>query len=81
MIFFKTLFGVLLYRCFCFIVFFPTCLQKKMDQMADLIKRLKLCVRWFKKVDEGLIQEKEKLQSELEAADKKCSDTGKFLFL
>ncbi|XP_061336433.1 kinesin-like protein KIN-14C [Gastrolobium bilobum] len=49
--------------------------KKKMDQMVDLIKRLKLCVRWFKKVEEDNVQEKEKLQSELESAEKKCSDT------
>ncbi|XP_027338935.1 kinesin-like protein KIN-14C [Abrus precatorius] len=50
--------------------------KKKMDQMADLIKRLKLCVRWFKRIEEGYIQEKEKLQTELESALKKCIDTG-----
>lgn len=55
-------------------------MQKKMDQMADLIRRLKLCVKWFKNVEEGYIEEKEKLQSALEAAEKKFTDTGKFLF-
>ncbi|KAJ1380052.1 P-loop containing nucleoside triphosphate hydrolase [Sesbania bispinosa] len=49
--------------------------KKKMEQMGDLIKRLKLCVRWKVRVEEGLVQEKEKLQSELESAVKKCSDT------
>lgn len=53
-------------------------MQKKMEQMGDLIKRLKLCVRWFKRVEEGYIQEKEKLQTELESAEKKCVDTGEF---
>lgn len=57
---------------------FGVVLQKKMDQMADLIKRLKLCVRWYKRVEEGCIQEKEKLQTELESAEKKCIDTGEF---
>lgn len=47
-----------------------------MDQMGDLIKRLRLCVRWFKRVEEGYVQEKEKLQSDLESAQKKCIDTG-----
>ncbi|KAL3002569.1 hypothetical protein AAZX31_08G060900 [Glycine max] len=50
--------------------------KKKIEQMMDLIKRLKLCVRWFKRIEEGYMQEKEKLQSELEAAEKKCTDTG-----
>ncbi|XP_057433023.1 kinesin-like protein KIN-14C [Lotus japonicus] len=48
--------------------------KKKIEQMGDLIKRLKLCVRWFKRVEEGYIQEKEKLQSDLESAQKKCID-------
>ncbi|RZB63365.1 kinesin-like protein KIN-14C [Glycine soja] len=48
--------------------------KKKMDQMGDLIKRLKLCLRWFKRVEEGYIQEKEKLQTDLESAEKKCLD-------
>ncbi|WVZ16546.1 hypothetical protein V8G54_009528 [Vigna mungo] len=49
--------------------------KKKMEQMTDLIKRLKACVRWYKRIEEGYVQEKEKLQSELEASEKKCSDT------
>lgn len=49
-----------------------------MEQMGDLIKRLKLCVRWFKRVEEGYVQEKEKLQSELESAVKKGIDTGNY---
>jgi len=49
-----------------------------MEQMTDLIKRLKACVRWYKRIEEGYVQEKEKLQSELEASEKKCSDTGMF---
>lgn len=53
-------------------------LQKKIEQMTDLIKRLKLCVRWFKRIEEGYVQEKEKLRFELEAAEKKCTDTGAF---
>ena len=44
-------------------------LQKKIEQMTDLIKRLKLCVRWFKRIEEGYVQEKEKLRFELEAAE------------
>ncbi|XP_020238802.1 kinesin-like protein KIN-14D [Cajanus cajan] len=49
--------------------------KKKIENMTDLIKRLRLCVRWFKRIEEGYVQEKEKLQSELEAAEKKCTDT------
>ncbi|KAI5386311.1 kinesin-like protein KIN-14D isoform X2 [Lathyrus oleraceus] len=42
--------------------------KKKMDQMVDLIKRLKICVRWC-------FNENEKLHSEVEFAVKKCCDT------
>ncbi|CAL0312004.1 unnamed protein product [Lupinus luteus] len=49
--------------------------KKKQEQMADYIKRLKLCVRWFTKVEEGCAKEKEKLQFELESIKMKCCDT------
>ncbi|KAE9597118.1 hypothetical protein Lal_00007325 [Lupinus albus] len=49
--------------------------KKKQELMAAYIKRLKLCVRWFIKVENGYVQEKEKLQSELESLEKKCSYT------
>ncbi|CAJ2648815.1 unnamed protein product [Trifolium pratense] len=48
--------------------------KKKMEQMGELIKRLKNCVRWFKRVEEGYVQEKEKLQTDLDSLDKKCVD-------
>ncbi|KAF1882011.1 hypothetical protein Lal_00038654 [Lupinus albus] len=48
--------------------------KKEMDHRADLVKRLKLCVRWYKRVEEGYLQEKEKLQIELQSAEKKCND-------
>jgi hypothetical protein len=56
----------------CFALFFV--MQKKMDQMVDLIKRLKLCVRWC-------VDENDKLHSEVESAVKNCCDTGIFLFI
>ncbi|CAL5183318.1 unnamed protein product [Lathyrus oleraceus] len=46
----------------------PRDTKKKMENMVDLIKRLKQCVRWFK-------GKKEKLQTDLESAEKKCVDT------
>ncbi|XP_028786543.1 kinesin-like protein KIN-14C [Neltuma alba] len=49
--------------------------KRKMDQMGDFIRRLRLCVKWFQKLEETYIEEKEKLQSALESAEKKCSDT------
>ena len=52
-----------------------------MEQMGDLIGRLKLCVKWFQKLEESYVEEKEKLQAALESAEKKCSDTGETLEL
>lgn len=52
-----------------------------MEQMVEHNKRLKLCVKWFQQVDENHGLEKEKLRSELESAEKKCSDTGNGILL
>ncbi|XP_028781367.1 kinesin-like protein KIN-14C isoform X2 [Neltuma alba] len=42
--------------------------KKKMEHMADLIKRFKQCAKYLQK-------EKEDLQSAIESAEKKCTDT------
>ncbi|XP_061370111.1 kinesin-like protein KIN-14C [Gastrolobium bilobum] len=44
--------------------------KKKMEQMTVLIKRFKDCVRSFQRKEEGYIQEKEKLQTDLESAER-----------
>ncbi|KAL0877396.1 hypothetical protein Bca101_027101 [Brassica carinata] len=43
-------------------------------KMTDIIKRLKVCFRWFQQVDETHLQEKENLRSSLESAEKRFSD-------
>lgn len=55
-------------------------LQGKIEQMTDIIKRLKVCVKWFQQVDETHVQEKESLRSSLESAEKRCSEKGDFAF-
>lgn len=47
--------------------------------MTDHNKRLKLCVKWFQRVDEGHLLEEERLRNSLESVEKKCLDTGKYL--
>ncbi|KAL6990853.1 hypothetical protein U1Q18_008976 [Sarracenia purpurea var. burkii] len=42
----------------------------KMEQLNDQIRRLKLCIKWFQQVEEGHVQEKEKLQTSLESAER-----------
>ncbi|GMH30287.1 hypothetical protein Nepgr_032130 [Nepenthes gracilis] len=49
-------------------------LKGKMEQISESNKKLRLCIRWFQGIEQGLIQEKEKLQNELEAAKNKCSE-------
>ncbi|CAH2071717.1 unnamed protein product [Thlaspi arvense] len=48
--------------------------KAKIEQMTDIIKKLKVCVRWFQQVDETHVQEKENLRSSLESAEKRYSD-------
>uniref|UniRef100_A0A5B6YNT3 Putative kinesin-1-like n=1 Tax=Davidia involucrata TaxID=16924 RepID=A0A5B6YNT3_DAVIN len=50
-------------------------LKGKMEQMNDHIKKLKLCVKWFQEVEEGHIQEQEKLRNTLESSQRKCTET------
>ncbi|OMO64942.1 hypothetical protein COLO4_31687 [Corchorus olitorius] len=49
--------------------------KAKLQQSADYIKRLKLCVKWFQQCDENHVLEKENLKNSLESAEKKCTDT------
>ncbi|KAL1195170.1 Kinesin-like protein KIN-14C [Cardamine amara subsp. amara] len=45
--------------------------KAKIEQMTDIIKRLKVCVKWFQQVDEIHVQEKENLKVSLESAEQK----------
>lgn len=47
-----------------------------MDQMNELINKLKLCIKWFQSNEEEHIQELEKLKSSLESAESRCTETG-----
>lgn len=55
-------------------------LQGKIEQMTDIIKKLKVCVRWFQQVDEARVLEKENLCSSLESAEKRYNDKGEVSF-
>lgn len=59
--------------------FFFLSLQAKIEQMTDIIKRLKVCVKWFQQVDETHVQEKENLRVSLESAEQKYNLKGYFL--
>uniref|UniRef100_A0A5B6YP98 Kinesin-like protein n=1 Tax=Davidia involucrata TaxID=16924 RepID=A0A5B6YP98_DAVIN len=50
-------------------------LKGKMEQMNDHIKKLKLCIKWFQEVEEGHVQEEEKLRNTLESSERKCTET------
>ncbi|XP_019090165.1 PREDICTED: kinesin-like protein KIN-14D [Camelina sativa] len=48
--------------------------KAKIEQMTDIIKKLKVCVRWFQQVEETHVQEKELLRSSLESAEQRYND-------
>ncbi|KAL3850813.1 hypothetical protein ACJIZ3_012695 [Penstemon smallii] len=48
--------------------------KEKSEQMADCIKRLKQCVKWFQQVEGNYVTEQDKLKNVLELAEKKCND-------
>ncbi|KAL2247583.1 kinesin-like protein KIN-14N [Sesamum indicum] len=48
--------------------------KEKSEQMAEYIKRLKQCIKWFQQLQENYITELEKQKSLLELAEKKCID-------
>lgn len=50
-------------------------LKGKLEYLTDHNKRLRLCVKWFQRVDEGHLLEQERLRNSLESAEKKCTDT------
>lgn len=47
----------------------------KMEQMNELTRKLKLCVKWLQEVEEGHVQDKEKLRSTLESSERKWTET------
>ncbi|KAK4491974.1 hypothetical protein RD792_002758 [Penstemon davidsonii] len=48
--------------------------KEKSEQMAECIKRLKQCVKWFQQVEGNYVTEQDKLNNALELAEKKCND-------
>lgn len=73
-------FSEILFFC-CFFTEKNVLLQGKIEQMTDIIRRLKVCVKWFQQVDETHVQEKDGLRSSLESAEKRFSDKGDLVFL
>ncbi|KAH6775566.1 kinesin 3 [Perilla frutescens var. hirtella] len=49
--------------------------REKNDKMIDLIKRLKLCIKWFLQLEANYVAEQDKIKKLLELAEKKCIDT------
>ncbi|CAN8246212.1 unnamed protein product [Cochlearia groenlandica] len=45
--------------------------KAKIEQMTEIIKKLRVCLKWFQRVDETHVQEKDDLRSSLEAAEKR----------
>lgn len=49
--------------------------KAKIEQMTELIKRLKVCVKWFQQVADNNLQENNNLRISLESAQKRCTET------
>ncbi|CAN4125258.1 unnamed protein product [Withania somnifera] len=49
-------------------------IKEKCDLMSEYIRRLKLCVKWFQKLEGNYVTEKESLNGLLESAEKKCNE-------
>lgn len=47
--------------------------------MMDYIRKLRLCIKWFKEVEGSYILEQEKLQNILDCAERKCNEMGMLL--
>lgn len=45
----------------------------KSEQMADYIKKLRLCIKWFQDLEQNYLLEQEKLRTLLESTDTKCT--------
>ncbi|CAA3008959.1 kinesin KIN-14N [Olea europaea subsp. europaea] len=48
--------------------------KEKSEQMAECIKKLKQCIRWFQQQEVNFIMEQEKVKNLLELAERKCND-------
>ncbi|KZV56429.1 kinesin-3 [Dorcoceras hygrometricum] len=53
--------------------------KEKCEQMLDIMKRLKQCIKWFQQLEGNYVAERDKLRSLLELADKKCNDLELFM--
>ncbi|KAK6151763.1 hypothetical protein DH2020_014398 [Rehmannia glutinosa] len=50
--------------------------KEKSEQMAECIKRLKQCIKWFQQLEGNYVTEQEKLNNLLELAEKRSNDMG-----
>ncbi|XP_062087449.1 kinesin-like protein KIN-14C [Humulus lupulus] len=50
-------------------------IKKRLEQLMDHNKRLKICIKWFQRTEENSLVEQEKLRNALECSEKKCNDT------
>ncbi|KAK6157153.1 hypothetical protein DH2020_011401 [Rehmannia glutinosa] len=48
--------------------------KEKSEQMAECIKRLKQCIKWFQQLEGNYVTEQEKLKNLLELAEKRSND-------
>ena len=53
-------------------------LQGKQEWVIKYIRRMKVCVKWFQKALEDVVEEKDGLRKMLDSSESKCVETGCF---
>ncbi|KAL8170234.1 hypothetical protein V2J09_022038 [Rumex salicifolius] len=48
--------------------------KERCEQMMDYIRRLRLCIRWFKEIEGAYLSEQENLREMVECIERKCND-------
>ncbi|XP_051135566.1 kinesin-like protein KIN-14N [Andrographis paniculata] len=48
--------------------------KEKSEQMAEMIRRLKQCIKWFQQLEGNYVTEQEKLKNLLESLETKCNN-------
>ncbi|GAB2233132.1 hypothetical protein Droror1_Dr00002349 [Drosera rotundifolia] len=49
-------------------------LKGKMEQISESNRKLRLCIRWFQGIEEGLVGDLEDLKKAMEAAEMRCAE-------
>uniref|UniRef100_A0A7N0UX87 Kinesin-like protein n=1 Tax=Kalanchoe fedtschenkoi TaxID=63787 RepID=A0A7N0UX87_KALFE len=54
-------------------------LKEQCDHKTDYIRRLRLCIKWFQELEGNYLEEQEKLQTMLDAVERRCNEAESFM--